>query len=71
MFNVHNSLPYGELNSNEQEQFEDTYGVIRHRKSKKDIQCNGRKKKNKHRCKAIHRKIKIEQDEPHKNLLDI
>jgi hypothetical protein len=61
MFYVHNSLPYGELNSDEQEQFEDTNGVIRHRKTKKDIQCNGRKKKNKHRGKTIHRKIKIEK----------
>jgi len=53
------------LVSDEQEKFEDTNAVIRNRKSE-DRQCNNQKKKNKHRCKTIHRKLKIEQDEPHK-----
>jgi hypothetical protein len=63
-------LTYGKLVSDKKEKFEDTNGVIRHHKSE-DIQYNDRKKKNKHRCKALHRRLNIEKDEPHKNMLDI
>ena len=45
--------------------FEDAKGVIRRRKSKKNRQHNGQKKKDKHRYTYLHRKLKIEQHEPH------
>jgi hypothetical protein len=49
-----------------QEEFEDTKGVIRIRKSK-NRQHNGQKKvqKNKQRSTNIYRKLKIEQHEPY------
>jgi hypothetical protein len=51
-----------------QEEFEDTKGVIRIRNSK-DMQHNGQMKKDKRTKKTIyktlHRKLKIEQNEPH------
>jgi hypothetical protein len=45
----------------DKDEFEDTKGVIRIRKSKKDSQHNDQKKKE----KKLHRKLKIEQHEPH------
>jgi hypothetical protein len=54
------------LASDEQEKIEDTNGV-----KLEDRKYNGQKKKNKHRCKTLHRRLKMEQHEPHKNLLDI
>ena len=42
------------------DEFEDTKGVIRIRKSKKNRQHNGQKKKH----YTLHRKLKIEQHEP-------
>jgi hypothetical protein len=45
----------------DKDEFEDTKGVIRIRKSKKDRQHNDQKKKE----KKLHRKLKIEQHEPH------
>jgi len=46
---------------------EDTKGVIRSRKSKKDWQYNDQKKKRQTIIyKTLHRKLKIEQHEPHK-----
>ena len=48
-----------------QDEFEDTKGVIRIRKSKKDRQHKRQKKKGQTTIyKAIHRKLKIEQREP-------
>ena len=48
-----------------QDEFEDTKGVIRIRKSKKDRQHKHQKKKGQTTIyKAIHRKLKIEQQEP-------
>jgi len=49
------------------EKFEDTKGVLRFRKSEKDRQHNGQKKKSKWTTtiyKTLHRKLKIEQHEP-------
>jgi hypothetical protein len=49
------------------EQFEDTKGVIRIRKLKKNIQHNGQNKKDKRTnndLQNIHIKLKIEQHEP-------
>ena len=44
---------------------EDTKGVIRSRKSKKETQHNGQKKKGQATIyKTLHRKLKIEQKEP-------
>jgi hypothetical protein len=51
-----------------EEEFEDTKGVIRIRKSKKDRQHNGQKKKYKRQTtvyKTLHIKLKIEKHEPH------
>jgi hypothetical protein len=46
--------------------FEDSKGVIRSRKSKKDRQHNGQKKKDKQRStKHYAEKLKLEQQEPH------
>ena len=53
---------------NLQEEFDDTKGVIRIRKSKKDKQHNGQKKKDKRTkndLQNIHIKLKIELHEPH------
>jgi hypothetical protein len=47
------------------EKFEDTKVVNRRRKSKKNRQHNGQKKKEKRIYKTLHRKLKIEQHEPH------
>jgi hypothetical protein len=50
------------------EEFEDTKGVIRSRKSKKDKQHNGQKKKEKRTnndLQNIHIKLKIESHESH------
>ena len=47
------------------EKFEDAKGVIRSRKSRKDRQYYGQKKTDKHRYTYLHRKLKIEQHEPH------
>ena len=50
------------------EMFEDTKWVIRIRKSKKDRQKNGQKKKDKmtnNDLQNIHTKLKIEKHEPH------
>ena len=50
------------------EEFEDTEWVIRIRKSKKDKQHNGQKKKDKRTnndLQNIHIKLKIEYHEPH------
>jgi len=48
------------------EEFEDTKEIIRIRKSKKDRQHNGQTKKEQTMIyKTIHRKLKIEQHEPH------
>jgi hypothetical protein len=63
-------LTNGRLVSDEKDKFEDTNGVFIDHKAE-DIQYNDRKKKNKHRCKVLHRRSNIEKDEPHKNLLDI
>jgi len=41
--------------------FEDTKGVIRIRKSKKDRLCNGQKQRDK---RIMHRKLKIDHQEP-------
>jgi hypothetical protein len=43
----------------DQEEFEDTKGVIRIRKSKKDRQHNGQKKNDKQIYKTLHIKLKI------------
>jgi hypothetical protein len=43
---------------------EDTKGVIIIRKSM-DRQYNGKRKRTNTRCKTLHRKLKIEQHEPH------
>jgi hypothetical protein len=51
-----------------QEEFEDTKGVIRIRKSEKDRQNNDQKKRTKEQAtiyKTLHRKPKIEQHETH------
>jgi hypothetical protein len=51
-----------------QKEFEDTKGVIRVRKSKKDRQHNRQKKKDKRTnndLQNIHIKLKIESHEPH------
>jgi hypothetical protein len=50
-----------------QEEFEDTKGVIRSRKSKKDRQYNVRKKRDKMTNNDLQNitKLKIEQHEPH------
>jgi hypothetical protein len=48
-----------------QEEFENTKGVIRISKSTKDRQHNGQKKKNRKANNDLHRKLKIEQYEPH------
>jgi len=51
-----------------QEEFEDTKGVIRIRKSKKNRQHNSQKKKNKgtnNDLQNIHIKLKTEKHEPH------
>ena len=56
---------FGLLN---EEEFEDTKGVIGIRESKKNRQHNGQKKKNKstnNDLQNIHIKEKIEQHEPH------
>jgi len=48
--------------------FEDTKGVIRNCKLKKDTQYNVQKKKDKGLTmlyKILHRKLKVEQHEPH------
>jgi hypothetical protein len=48
--------------------FEDAKGKIRSCKSKKDRQCNHQKKTTKRQImadKAIHRKLHIEEHEPH------
>ena len=50
------------------EEFEDTKEVVRSRKSKKDRQRNGQEKNDKtiyNDLKTLHRKLKIEQHEPH------
>ena len=55
----------------DEEEFEDTKGVIRIRISKKDRQHNGQKKKDKRTnndLQNIHIKLKIEQHEPHNKL---
>jgi hypothetical protein len=52
------------------EEFEDTNGVIRIRKSKKNRQHNGQKEKDKRTnndLQSIHIKLKIELHEPHQN----
>jgi hypothetical protein len=52
-----------------QKEFEDTKGVIRVRKSKKDRQHNRQKKKDKRTnndLQNIHIKLKIESHEPHR-----
>ena len=48
-----------------EEKFEDTKGVIQRRKSKKDRQYNGQKKKENSTNNKLHRKLTIEQHEPH------
>jgi len=53
-----------------QEKFEDTKGIIRTRKSKKDKQCNGQNEKQKTKRtnknkKSLLRKLQIDQQEPH------
>jgi len=51
-----------------EEGFEDTKGVIRIRKSKKNRQHNGQKKRDKRTnndLQNIHIKLKIEEHEPH------
>jgi hypothetical protein len=53
-----------------QKEFEDTNAVIRIRKSKKNRQQNGQKKKYKrtnHDLQNIHIKLKIEKQEPTNN----
>jgi hypothetical protein len=46
--------------------FEDTKGVIRSSKSKKNRQCNGQMKKGQTMIyKTPYRKLKLEQHEPH------
>jgi hypothetical protein len=53
--------------SNLKEEFEDTKGVIRIRKSKKNKQHNGGKKNKEEKNKQRSTKPKIEQHEPHYN----
>jgi hypothetical protein len=50
-------------------EFEDIKGVITIRKLKNNRQRNGQKKKDKRASiyKTLHRKLKLEQDEPHSN----
>ena len=52
-----------------QAKFEDTKGLIRSDKSKKDSQHNGQKKQRTKGqttiCTTLHRKVMIEQNEPH------
>ena len=54
------------LNYLVEEEFEDTTGIIRRRKSKKDRTCNDEQEKNKRNSTVyiiLHRKLKIEQHE--------
>ena len=53
--------------SNLKEEFEDTKGVMRIRKSKKNKQHNGGKKNKEQKNKQRSTKPKIEQHEPHYN----
>ena len=49
-----------------QEKFEDTKGVMRNRKMRKDRQHKGKKTKRQTMIyKTLHRKLKIAQHEPH------
>ena len=61
--NIQSSLIVDEVTQTRQEEFEDTKGVIRIRKSKKDRQHNGQKKKYERTyndLQNIHIKLKIE-----------
>jgi hypothetical protein len=56
----------GKYNFVDREKFEDTKGVFKSRKSKKDRQHNGKRKKGQTTINKIpHSKLKIEQHEPH------
>ena len=58
------------IHPHNQEKFEDTKGVIRSRKSKKDIQYNtqlNRTRGQTKQVKSLHRKLKLDQHE-HKHL---
>jgi hypothetical protein len=52
-------------NNTYQEEFEDTKGAIIIRESKKDRQHNGQQKKDRRIYTTLHKKLMIEQHEPH------